>query len=314
MKTIFVHIGTFKTGTTSIQNSFHKSREILKEYGILYPLTNRATIANCTKHQSITNAAISQDKKIISSELDALLSEFDNSGCNNMVVSAEGLSGLKPCYPEFFKPLLHSYNLKAICYFRRQDYFVESLFNQFSKERERQESNSILKFSTRNNISSLMKYASLLDLWEVNGFEIIAKDFDIEVRKYGLLNSFLNIFNLPNNLIIEIASNKSPSMNMALFLNQSNRLHLNLSKLELQNLIIADRRLHDNGFPDNKYLLGKIERQKLLFKFRTENERLSSRYGIHFDENIITSEADQHRVLADRRYLLKLCTTLAKLA
>ena len=36
-KTIYLHIGVSKTGTTSIQRFLYKNRELLKDKGILYP-------------------------------------------------------------------------------------------------------------------------------------------------------------------------------------------------------------------------------------------------------------------------------------
>jgi hypothetical protein len=38
-KTIYLHIGIPKTGTTAIQNFFFQKREDLKNYGLLYPNT-----------------------------------------------------------------------------------------------------------------------------------------------------------------------------------------------------------------------------------------------------------------------------------
>ena len=40
MKTLYIHIGTPKTGTTSIQNFCGLNREKLKEQGVLYPIMN----------------------------------------------------------------------------------------------------------------------------------------------------------------------------------------------------------------------------------------------------------------------------------
>lgn len=37
MKTLHLHIGSYKTGTTSIQNIFHNNRDKLKKQGIIYP-------------------------------------------------------------------------------------------------------------------------------------------------------------------------------------------------------------------------------------------------------------------------------------
>ncbi len=39
MKTLYFHIGTSKTGTTAIQSFCYKNRDILKNKGIIYPIS-----------------------------------------------------------------------------------------------------------------------------------------------------------------------------------------------------------------------------------------------------------------------------------
>jgi len=42
MARLILHIGTHKTATTTIQNSFHANRKLLAQHGLIYPDLGRA--------------------------------------------------------------------------------------------------------------------------------------------------------------------------------------------------------------------------------------------------------------------------------
>jgi hypothetical protein len=130
MKTIYLHIGTFKTGTTSIHDFLNYNREFLKNKGYLVPhyqaigpqflplslLRDHAGFKNLwtqfkQSSQKIWEKTLQEieasplDKVIISSEF---FCDFGHEGVRN---SAETLKNILKTY-------LKDYDVKVICYVR----------------------------------------------------------------------------------------------------------------------------------------------------------------------------------------------------
>ena len=136
---LIVHIGTHKTGTTSIQNTLEQNRALLAEWQVLYPRTDRDPWPDLDKHCSVYAAAVNSSSVIKSREYDLLMKEFEGSGCHTMILSEEGLSEPKEEIIDFFSTFKEHFDIEIVCYLRRQDLFLESLYNQFVRERARRE-------------------------------------------------------------------------------------------------------------------------------------------------------------------------------
>ena len=102
MKTVYIHLGPHKTGTTSIQQACVKSRALLCSFGISYyegffPQGNHREIAACVLRDSLEwagNARFRGQKERISVEVKARIKEhFRKADC--LIVSAEALSYIR---------------------------------------------------------------------------------------------------------------------------------------------------------------------------------------------------------------------------
>lgn len=135
MRKLFLHIGQHKTGTKSLQRFFATNRQVLYQEGIIYPdflgmppchhfaryygfgiKTNTVEENNEVERviKTIKNDAISKNKNIvISSEI-----MFSN-------VSADKLQKIKNEFKHF--------EIKVICFLRRQDTYAESHYRQMIK-------------------------------------------------------------------------------------------------------------------------------------------------------------------------------------
>ena len=103
MKKVYIHIGTEKTGTTSIQNVLAKNRESLLKNDYCYPsspgVKNHEFLAiYCapestrdlrSKHGLMSDVSLSQFFSMFSKNLK---NEFISSGANNIIFSNEHLS------------------------------------------------------------------------------------------------------------------------------------------------------------------------------------------------------------------------------
>lgn len=134
---VVLHIGTEKTGTTSIQRFFADNRPILAQHGILYPIVpGRANHMRLAAYASNDDAQLRFRKHlgIGAGELfknfrdsfaDELRSEVLESGCERVVLSNEHCHSrlIEREEIERLKELLERFakRIRIVVYFRRQD-------------------------------------------------------------------------------------------------------------------------------------------------------------------------------------------------
>lgn len=145
MKTLILHIGTPKTGTTSIQNFCGLNRERLDELGIHYPIMpyryprvnvnrNGHFLVGAVKIDSEGHRDKEKEKEIFSQELKNLAKLFKEH--NTIVLSEESIWMIAATRKKgLWKTLKkhsekHDYQIKVIVYLRRQDQFLLSRYNQ----------------------------------------------------------------------------------------------------------------------------------------------------------------------------------------
>lgn len=169
MKKIFIHIGTFKTGSTSLQYHMHKNRKQLLEndfyygdyydkyylhsnlcYGILEEaLKSNGLYEKYKNHPRFLNIAENPDKIIERIKK-------NSKDYSNIIISHEAffadsfrtLIGLRSYLSEEVKKEINMYirlrlkellssfidKIIIVCYLRRQDLFMESQYNQYCKD------------------------------------------------------------------------------------------------------------------------------------------------------------------------------------
>lgn len=305
-KRIVIHIGTHKTGTTTIQNALFAARAALLAQGVIYPRTDRdrKTRLSLTKHGEMSRIARTGSPQDMATERQALIDEFEASGAHTMVLSEEGLSGPSRNVLNFFAPLAAHYRLEVICYLRRQDLFAESFFNQVTKRSERLEDRDIISFVHDPRFLDRLDYPTILRGWRQLPARVVALDFAKEVKSPGLLPSFAHAIGLPDVQLEDGIRNKSPDMRVVMTL-----VALNQAKLmyDERRVLRAGQLLEEEaGFKPVKYALGAAARRKLLAMVAESNERLAKRYGIHFDMSLPPNEAEAPLLQPDISYLLAL--------
>jgi cytidylate kinase len=127
-KTIYIHVGMSKTGTTSIQQMLAKNEDLLSQSGILFPKSARK---NGIGHHSLA-AYIKQGKD--EDHALKLQAEVSNSKHKKVVVSSELFERMSEgkwrALGQFFSP----YRVKIIIYLRRQDDAIISMYNELVKK------------------------------------------------------------------------------------------------------------------------------------------------------------------------------------
>jgi hypothetical protein len=305
---LVLHIGTHKTGTSALQSALENARQRLLERGVLYPETCRPPWPELPKHCSVYQAAASNDATLQARERDALLTEFDASKAHTLLISEEGLSEPDEKIASFFAPLSERFDIQVICLLRRQDLFIEALFNQFVREGARRESRPLLTFARGQATRARLDYHALLSHWTSIGAQVKALDFDgPAVREPGLMDAFESALGDPPLHLPERRANPSPDMRLALLLNRMNRQRV---PYELAPLLQASRALAQGGLSPLRHLLGHDERRRLLAEFESSNARLASDFGIEFSAQLPTGEGALAIEDVDTNYLVQLTAAL----
>jgi hypothetical protein len=308
-KRIVIHIGTHKTGTTTIQKSLALAKSQLLSKGILYPDTTRDPFPHHEKHNSVVKAVRSKNYDAMSTEKKHLLDEFEKSNCHTMVISEEGLSELKSCITDFFDLFKDDFDLTVICYLRRQDYFAESLYNQFVRFYLRKESRPINEFWRAQGVIERFEYHTMLCRWKALTDNVHVIDFDLVVRSESLVQSFISAAQLVDLELDECPGNRSPDMNLILCLNKMNNLGLDF---DLKSLIDASRKINLKfDIPPLKYILGHNDRIELLDRFEAENRALKRDFGVSFSNAHPEGESDAPITEPDMHYMLVLLSLVS---
>lgn len=211
MKTLYIHIGTPKTGTTSIQNFCGLNREKLKEQGVLYPIMNyhyeRKSVnrngyflTGTIKENGTRNKE--KEKQVFDSELQYIVDCFKEN--DNILLSDESIwwatsTRRKGLWKDLKKHSeQHNYQIKVIVYLRRQDQFMMSRYNQRLKTDFVASTQNFDEYFADMNgrFKCVMDYRDRIDniAKSISKENVIVKRFDRNYFYNGDLNQdFLNI-------------------------------------------------------------------------------------------------------------------------
>lgn len=276
-KKLILHIGTHKTATTTIQNALAAARNRMAEQGIWFAHTDREPFPRLNKHCSTYRAVMSTDAAF-DMEFSIFERELEDSGCETLLLSEEGFS--EAHYDNFakFGRLTERFDLSVICLLRRQDQFLESVWNQYCREgHERQ---PIHQFVTRPVIARRARYVDLLDFW--SQFATVVPIAFEQARAEGIVRGF------GQQLGVELTepdtlANVSPGMNCAAAMALLNRFEHEYDARILLQAFGRDRTRH---------ALGSLLRTEILEGLAEHNAELKRKYGIEFD-NRMPQEPEQ---------------------
>lgn len=186
---VVLHIGTTKTGTTTLQQLFRQNRETLKERGVLYP---RST--GRVRHIELGHYAKGEHKlgrsrtwvRSQRSDADAfrrklqrrLARELARSQAHQMVLSDEILFRLPPYSMRRIKGLVRplASNLRLVVYLRRQD---DHLVSRYQQQIKTGRTETLSTWAT-GNFRNQYDYAERLRLWKtaLEPDQVVPRRFD----------------------------------------------------------------------------------------------------------------------------------------
>lgn len=190
MRTV-LHIGTHKTGTSSLQNFLATNRRRLQAAGIYYPSDPRSVRNFNAVAADVALERTDRARSLIAGAGDSA----QRHDCGTLLLSAESFYAMTTFFHllldrpvvdywateraalERLRALLPSGDVIVVAYFRRQDLYLESLYNQFVKQ-TRGYAEEIEQFL--HDSGPAADYLGHMDLWaEVFGHPQIA------VRSYS---------------------------------------------------------------------------------------------------------------------------------
>jgi hypothetical protein len=125
MKQIFLHIGTTKTGTSSVQRVMDNNSDALAAAGVLYPTSGRGHPSRYAHHNLCYEV---QEGRRSSGKFDPTrgswqetLDEIDASSADKAVISSEAFFYCEPGQIDALARLLRGRQVTIIAYLRRQD-------------------------------------------------------------------------------------------------------------------------------------------------------------------------------------------------
>lgn len=197
---LVLHIGTGKTGTTSIQTFLHANRRRLADLGFLYPRTpgktRHARISLSVLPEESVERAPAWHRQGYTSHPDfreevhsSLRAELAEAGLPRAILSDEALFGAKPVALERLRELTDDIarSLRLVLYLRRQDDHVASRYQQVVKVGE---TRRLVERVQALNLRGFYDYRAKLDRWQkaIEPTTIVVRRFERESFVAGSLH------------------------------------------------------------------------------------------------------------------------------
>lgn len=206
-KTLYIHVGNFKTGTTAIQD--YMFNNVINE--IHYP--RGMNKSNC--HGNLVYSIIRADEGEIESDGNEIISQYikdiNNAKCN-VLLSAEAFMRMKvkdSTNLSNFISKLEVDDIKVILFTREPKSFVASWYNQMVKELpfQKREMGNVIDYFVRSIDSSFVSNLEVFTLFE----SVVGKGCFI-IESYSLfgiehLNKFCDLIMVKDNPQFEQISN-----------------------------------------------------------------------------------------------------------
>jgi hypothetical protein len=289
MKTLVLHVGTYKTGTTSLQNSLYTNSTMLLENGVNY-LGHKA---GCSGHNGRQNF----QTKMSNSELEIFLR---NEPGDTHVFSNECLwdrqSARKKILPVVENSSIYS-KVIVVAYVRKQSDFVES----FYKQEQKYGSRWAMGLSPMSFYNELLKKGTLDIYGTLNYFAKLFGKKDIQVKCYNKENLHNGdvVDDFMGNTFMEVSGEdiikpdrqndstlageallKSVSTSLIQYMNNNTNLQLSPARKN----ILADDFLDQKYAAYKQYLPSLVfseeERVMIARDFLHDNQKVSREYNV----------------------------------
>ena len=225
MKSILLHIGTHKTGSTSIQKFLDRASEQLREDGVLYPEAGRPDDRVPHGHHLLA-WSIQQKRGLKNLEgWEEVTSEIRRTPCSQIVLSSEVFADCSVEQIRHVCSFFPNAEVRVLVFLRELFSYMASVYKQHV--RAWGESRSFREFAESK--MHLCDYQSLLDRWRKGGQieQVVVRSFEKCCRSAGLEAALLDLLDIDPNryaAYVQGPANVSPENYQVAAVRRINRL------------------------------------------------------------------------------------------
>lgn len=227
LKTVYIHIGVGKTGTSSIQKSLFDHKSDLINNSILYPLTGITGYA----HHHLALVGAERLNSFSLNTFACLRAEILASNASSIVISSENFSYCSPSYIEDVLGQLDGFNVKIIFMARHCVPFFYSSYLEWFKTKRIIESPEDFFSNNVNSFDMLQRIKPWSNF--ISNDNIIVNVYDKKIRP-DIVKFFYSILNtsIPSISRLDLNLSFNPCfIDHLLNLNKSSLSDLELSVL-----------------------------------------------------------------------------------
>lgn len=278
---VTVHIGTYKTATSSIQYALRRSTDQLARVGARYADSglNEGLSKHLALYDHIIDMPANQHRRDEHAEHDYLADlrqELGTPGLRHLIVSEEELSYPDPAVAQFFAQLQDVATVDVVMVVREQARFLESLYLQFLKEPPRQVFGTFDEWLGKSDAMARGDFHGLLRPWvdHLGRDHVKVVDFD-ELRRGNAITAFARLVGIPTDLDMPL-QRINPSVSPA-----GGEAIRRLAAVESSWPRMATARLlREHEGDDRTTLLTDDRVERIRAKFADSNRRLAEQFGV----------------------------------
>lgn len=318
MKKIYLHIGTPKTGTTTIQKNLINNRKVLNKTGYDYP-TN-GLIGNAHHNLGFELSSLYKSKPKAGLIFD-ICQEIQKSSFHKFIISSEVFTWLTKEEIFLLKAKLSEFKVFPVICLRRQDNFFASFWshriinNLYNKSFTEFYGTFIRNRATEEKWS--LKCAGCYDKLLSNWSDVFEKEniriYLNDLPKGNLLEYFFDCCNINYQEIVKIGfqkvknSNVSPTLEILHFIQVIIRECSDMSPeilLAITKYIQRFARLNLSNEP-KRYALDALASAEIIDFYKEVNEKIAVEYFGReklFHDKVLNNELSSNNVL-DKHYV-----------
>jgi len=300
MKTILIHMGLHKTGTTAIQAALAKFRDVLLEQGYCYPHTTTADGTRLLDHHDLAHAIADQDSRLTDSDIDSCVRHWrdtDASRVHTFILSSESMSrhqlpasergwaARRRAYLDRLRTRLQGFHLVPVVVLRRQDDYIRSLYQEHVRKGTADGSVSFAAFREKRQKTALHFLDNLRLIEDCLGQAVVLTYEDL-IASGDLTRGFLTRLGIDVDALGEL---KKPSKRIRTSLSPTEtalKLHINqhgtrfFSNTEAMYWLKsgAGKRCLRKLVQAGEIWASRAEREAFLETFAEDNEAIRHRY------------------------------------
>jgi hypothetical protein len=209
----YLHIGTHKTGTSSIQRALALQPEKLAEAGWFFPVTGQWD-RDSGQHGLAARKSSTSQRAL----LDSLISEI-SAIPQNIILSSEEFTCMLWHNPAGFQEMVDRLSntvdqITVVLYLRRQTDFLESNYIERLKSRFCLDFSTYVRMRMHNDLAEFpLDYMKLVNrLTDIKGINIVVRAYN-DLGQQSVLSDFLRVIGCPEKVQFgEKRVNVSPSL------------------------------------------------------------------------------------------------------